>query len=256
MFNQTCVTISQQRLDRCMSVKELLEAQDELNKNLPAGEGWNYFYSIDHMTTALLAEMGEILTDTGIQWKHWKYGTTTSTFSSDMLKLEVSDVVHFWLSIAIMRLRGDLTQNMNFNGSPDDEFYMYEKVYVGDQGRMTGVGLYDYPDQLNHKNFVHLMRLMTCGQRDMDAYNWVNTLGVLSAGAGMGCEELSAYMAAKTVLNKVRWLHPDWVKIDDAGREDNERLIDVVNVHLDDEASTLDTLRTAVLTEFYGETSL
>lgn len=256
MFNQCCTTISAQKRRRCMSVKELLEAQNELNSFLPAGEAWASFYSVDNMTVALIAEMGELLTDTGISWKHWKYGNNTGTFNPDMLKLEVSDVVHFWLSIAILRLRGDLSGGMSFCPGDVDEFSMYDKVYVGDQGQMQGIGLYDQADSLNHNNFVHLIRLMVCGQREMDAYNWVNTLGALASSAGMGCESLSAYMAAKTVLNKVRWLHPDWEKIDDQGREDNERLIDVVNLHLDDEDSSLDDLRTAILLEFYGQETL
>lgn len=255
MFNQCCTTIPKDKLNRCMSVKQLLEAQDELNKNLPAGEAWHNFYSVDHMTTAIISELGEMLDQTGIAWKHWKYGPSHEEFSREMLKLEMSDIVHFWLSIAIIMMRGPLSESKNFC-PPEDEWAMYEKVYVGDGDGVSGVAIYNQPNILNHQTFVHIARIIICGQRDMDAYSWVNTLGVLAASVGMSCEELSAYMASKTVLNKVRWLHPDWQKIDDHGKEDNERMFEHINAWLKDKDQTLDDLRSTILMEFYGQEAL
>ena len=253
MFNQCCTTVSQEKLDRCLSIKQMLELQNELNSHLPAGDAWNSFYSVDHMTTAIISELAEVLDDTGMQWKHWGTPKDPTLFNVDMLKMEMVDIVHFWLSIAIIRLRGDLADRMTFC-SPTDEFAMYDKVYVGDMGQMQPIGLYNEPNSLIHSNFVQLARLIICGQREMDAYSWVNTLGAMASSVGLSCEELGAYYTAKHELNRIRWDHPDWQKQPDPeGLTDNERTIALINDYMADSTMTLVVLRENVVTEFYGD---
>lgn len=251
MFNACCTEVSQAKLDRCFSVKQMLEKQDWLNKQLPNGENWSSAYSVDHFSTAIVAELGEILDqESAPQYKWWKQ-KDIELYDEDMTKMEIVDIVHFWLSIAIVRLRGDLRGKTNFC-SPADEFMMYEKVYING-ANVQGAGIIEYPANLNHRNFMNLVRQLICGQRDMDSYSWVNTLGMLAASMGMGCEELSAFYQAKVVLNQVRWENPDWIKIDEDGVEDNVRTFSVINGHLSNKASTLDDLKTAILLEFYGQ---
>lgn len=250
MFNSCCTEISQEKLDRCFSVKQLLMIQDDLNEQLPAGKSWISSLSVDHFSTAIIAELGEILDqDSSPQWKWWKL-KDPALYSVDMTKMEIVDIVHFWLSIVIIRLRSDLRGKTNFC-LPDDEFAMYEKVYVGAMANQ-GTGIVENPNVLNHHNFMNLVRQMICGQREMNSYSWVNTLGMLASSMGMDCEELSAFYQCKATLNSFRWENPDWVKVDVEGQEDNERLFGRIEAFLADDTMTLVQLKQTVVDEFFA----
>ena len=256
MFNNQCCTNTptKDQLRRCLSVKEMLTEQNYLNNQLSYGEAWSQALSVDHYLTAIVAEFGEFLDqETSPQYKWWKT-KDPELYSTWMNQLEIVDIIHFYLSIAIINMR-DLRSKLS--GCPEEgstEFSMYDNIYVGsDQGvHSSGKGLVENPNVLNHSNFMDLVKGILC--KKWDIFDWVTTLASLTGSMGMSCEKLSALYYGKTILNKTRWENPDWEKIDVAGLEDNERLFPLVEAYLADKTLNLRTdFRQMVEDEFFTQ---
>lgn len=244
---------------RCMSVKDLLEKQYQLNDHLQIGKAWISMLSVNHFKTAIAAELGELIDQpSSPQYKWWK-AKDASAYSEWMTKLELVDAAHFFLSVSILEIMKTLkaASSLNPNKSScltlDNMFLEFDDAYIGvDHGNVeTGVGLITGGHVLNYDMYVRLHSELMC--KPWDYYEWVDTLNLLPTCMGMTCAEFSALYTAKATLNEVRWQHPNWQKIDIAGVEDNERLFGVVSAFLGNSTMTLPMLRQAVLDEFYTQ---
>lgn len=241
--------ISENDKNRCLSVKQMLEIQDDLNSQLDMGRAWSSILSEDHYYTAIIGELGEIIDQPSSPAYKWWKQKDPETYSPMMLKLELIDIVHFYLSIAIINIR-DTNQRDVCAGS--EEFGEFEYYYIGsDRGNhFSDIGLV-FGSALNHSNYMKIVRDLVCSE--FDFYGWVDVLDKVVSSGAMTCSEMSALYTAKATLNSVRWEHPEWEKVDKEGVEDNERLFPLVQAFLDDETQTLTTLKEALYTEFYGQ---
>lgn len=239
-----------QQLNRQLSVKQMLEIQHELNNHLKGiGKGWVSTLSVAQFETALVAELcGELLNqDSAPQYKWWK-NIRPEQYSEWMTKLEVVDAVHFYLSIAILRILGELSEEECRDSDP---FQQFDPMYVGsDEGKVFfGVGIID-GCQLKHERYMAVVKEVLSD--DWDFFGWVDTLDMMVSSMGMTSEEVSALYTAKAALNEFRWsLGDSYTKVDGMGVEDNERLFPLVQAFLDDTSMTLAQLKVNIQNEFY-----
>lgn len=242
--------------NRMYSVKQLLEMQNELNNHLPFGKGWPGLVSIPMFQVAIVDEFSEFL-GSGVQWKWWGNPVDPSNFDFHNAKIEITDIIHFWLSIAILKI---MKMNELDDCKPKNPFDVFDSYYVGsDMGHMKGVGYVSVPNNLIHDNFMKLVSKMLSEDfvecRDF-SFQWIDVMDKAVSGIGMSCEEFSAYYAAKSQLNAARWdirvTSGDYQKVQD-GIEDNERLEPLIQAFLDNPDMTLEELREDVFEEFYEQ---
>lgn len=240
-------------LNRMLSVKQLLELQHELNNHLSVGKGWTSVISIDQFKTAIIDEASELL-GSGVQWKWWGSPVDPENYDLHNVRIEVTDIVHFWLSISILRYMAS-TNGYEVCRS-DNPYEQFDPYYVGsDMGNtFFNIGLVHEPNVLNHTNFVSVLSNMLCENEQWDVYGWIDTLDILVSSVGMSAETFSAYYTAKSELNAARWdirvTSGEYEKVVD-GVEDNEKLEPLIQAFLDDETMTLEQLRVSVFNEFY-----
>lgn len=239
--------VTSTELNRCMSVKQLLETQFQLNNNLQMGPAWIYDLSAAHFKTAIVGELGEILDQSSSPNYKWWKKKDPSTYSETMTKLEIIDIVHFYLSVSILNIKSynhDTTENL---------FNDFEKYYVGsDRGNVFfGINLVDAPNELNHENYMNLVNKLLF--TSWSYWTWVDILDYLVSSMGINSEELAALYTAKAALNSVRWEHPDWQKVSVDGVEDNERLFPLVDEFLENGSMSLVDLKNSVLSEFFTQ---
>lgn len=248
--NHKCCTPEKTWADknRCLSVKQLLEIQHKLNSQLEYGVSWSSMLSVAHFETAIVGELGEVIDQPSSPAYKWWKKKDPETYSEWMTKLEIIDITHFFLSIAIIEILDSNNRNICKDG--DSDFIEYDYYYVGsDRGNhFSGIGLVSNAN-LSHLNFMRLVKGLLC--TEWDFYGWVDVLDHLVSSVGLSCEEMSALYMSKATLNSIRWDHPDWEKIDVEGVEDNERLFPLVQAFLDDTTLTFDDLKESVIDEFY-----
>jgi hypothetical protein len=228
--------------------------QNNLNNHLQYGEAWSQALSVDHYRTAIIAEFGEFLNqETSPAYKWWE-DKDPALYSEWMSQLEIIDILHFYLSIAIIGVRDMRDKVADFSSvRTDQEFQLYKDLYVGvDLGHRSGWGVVGHPNIVNHRTFMSLVRAIVF--EPWDVYDWVLPLASLAGSMGMSCEKFSALYYGKVILNSVRWKNLDWTKIDVVGVEDNERLFPLVQVYLDDPTLSLKTdFKQMVEDEFYTQ---
>lgn len=233
-------------LNRELSVGQLMERQNELNNFLFDGVqgAWATNLTKDHYLTAILDEMSEFL-GSNVTWKWWSNPKNPATFDSFNAKIEMTDIVFFYVSIMTMKAYGDNTPcrtTMTFSD--------YEDYYVGaDRGPHTsGVGLLTGVNCLTHTNFIGMFKAM-CEEHD-SVFDMIEVLDRIVSGGGMSSELMSALYVSKWVLNSYRWEFSDYEKTVN-GVEDNTRLEPYVDAFLDDKDMTLEMLKQNVINEFF-----
>ncbi len=237
-------------LNRRLSVKQLMEFQDELNKIV--APTWDSLRSTDDFRTAIVSELGEFLNDHGIAFKWWKY-QDPALYEEFDVQIEVIDIVHFYLSIMVMEHRKQVNA-FDFAETSADEFVDYDYVYVGsDKGNtFTNIGLVGIGNTLDHKAFMERTRELLNPSEDM--YAMVNNLDKFISAGHMTSEYSSAIYVAKHELNIFRqtsgYQDGTYVKVDD-GVEDNDRLEPLIQAFMDDTTMTFETLRENVRDAFF-----
>lgn len=248
-----CATqVTQEDLNRRMSVRQLLQTQQELNNHLKFGEGWMAHLSPDHFITAMVAEFGELLDQPeGPAYKWWGTEKDPTLYSEWMTRLEIVDVVHFYLSTSILHIA-------NSQECPtDDPYKQYDAIYVGADRHKNypGAAIVWDPNVLVHTRFVDVVVAALAIRDKWDFFGWVDNLDFIVSASGMSSEVFSALYVAKAALNQARWdtrvTSGEYVKVNEEGVEDNERLFPLVETFLADPLLTLDDLREMVFDEFY-----
>src|SRR5690554_1110548 len=250
MTTNTCCNYEKttEDLNRRLSVKQLMELQDQLN-NLIEGTGWVSTLSRDHLMTAIIDESAEVL-GSNTNWAWWKVFKDPSAFDDMIYKLEVTDIAFFYLSIMIIQLR----EGMKVSGCPvTDEFGQWDFHYVGtDRGNsFGGIGLLCGSNNLDHSNFIDLIRHMIIPTNDI--FESIDVLDRIVSSGGMDSILFSGAYLGKHTLNTFRKENPDWDKIDEAGVEDVERLAPLILAFYEDSSMTLDQLKQNVVDEFFEE---
>lgn len=244
---------------RNLAVSTMMTKQAELNEFTL--KGWDDRLSPDHFCTAIMNEIGGEFLDSNVEWKWWKY-TDPTLFDEWNAKIEIIDVVHFYLSIIVMAHRTSVSLSDSSCMCPGqtfetgDEFGQYRSNYVGvDQGEdFSDIGLLEYTNKLNHHNYMGVVREMICNPTK-PVYDMISTLDRLVSSMGLSSEEVSAIYSAKAMLNYIRandgkYMDGTYVKVVD-GVEDNARLEPLVEAFLEDSSMTLSTLEQNVLDAFY-----
>lgn len=253
MFTQCCqASKSEEDKNRRYSVRQLLEMQDELNSLVQSG--WKGTLSENNFLVALIDEYGGELLGSGINWKHWK-NVDPSKYDEFNAKIETIDAAFFWLSVLILRLQNVVDLRMVLCGG-DDLYRQFDHLYVGtDKGfPTTGYGILCGANSLHHDNYMKVFERLICPNKDSDIFYDVETLDVLVSSMGMTSTEMSAFYAAKYVLNKVRvdgnYKDGEYEKVQDSV-EDNTRLAPLIEAYMEDETMTLDDLKDNVVNAFY-----
>lgn len=237
-------------LNRRLSLKQLLEFQDELNKVV--APTWDSLRSTDDFRTAIISELGEFLNDHGIAFKWWKY-QDPALYAEFDTKVEVIDIVHFYLSIMIMEYRKSVDA-YDFSSHTSDEFIDFDYVYVGsDKGNSySDIGLVGIGNVLDHDAFMERVRELV--QNTDDMFFMIDTLDKFISAGEMTCEYASAVYVAKHELNMFRqtagYKDGTYVKVND-GLEDNQRMEPLITAFMDDSTMTLSSLRQNVSDAFY-----
>lgn len=255
-YNYTPSTEDQ---NRRYSVKQLLETQSALNDRLPMGSAWRSNLSVDHFLTAIMAEFGELLDQPeGPVYKWWGSGKVVENYSEWMTRLEIVDVVHFYLSISILQII-DNKKRLICEPSQNDDFDHLISYYVGTDRHSSqqGTGIVWKPNVLLHERFMEVVSRVLNVRNEWEEFEWIDTLDMLVSSAGMDSETFSGLYAAKAALNQARWdirvTSGSYQKVNVDGVEDNERLFPLVQAFLDDPLMTLVDLRDSVFNEFYEE---
>ena len=255
MLHKCCQpTKSWADLNRRLSVKQLLELQDELNEIVKPG--WASVLSENHFITALLDEYGCEVLGSGIDWKHWKY-TDPSNFDFDNVKIEIIDCVFFYAALMILFFNDSEYDPMSALCKEGSKYDQFDFFYVGTDkgGNKSGIGILCGQNSLNHANYVDLLRYLIKDFKDI--YFHIEILDRLVSCIGLSSEEFSAYYISKWVLNVIRatggYQDGSYVKIDIDGVEDNDRLHPLVKEFMDDTEMTLEMLKQNVIDEFYEE---
>jgi len=239
---------------RNYSIFQLTSKQDELNEYII--KGWKGVLTDCHFQTEIIDEASEFL-GSGVSHKWWKY-TDPATFDQWNLKIEVIDIMHFYLSCMILWEMGMDTQREACSNDADifgtSSFDQFSSVYIGtDEGPTYSAGpVISGENVLDHCTFVGHVRSLLTNQTDV--YKMIRILDGLVSTVGLTSEEMSAIFAAKSKLNEIRassgYKDGTYVKVDN-GVEDNQRLQPLVDAFLADPTMTLETLRQNVFDEFY-----
>lgn len=236
--------------NRCLSLKQLMEYQDELNKIV--APTWDSIRSTDDFRTAIVSELGEFLNDHGVAFKWWKY-QDPALYQEFDTRIEVIDIVHFYLSIMVMEYRRQVDA-FNFTNTSEDEFIDFDFVYVGsDKGNSyNDIGLVGIGNVLDHNSFMARVRELVIPTSDF--YVMIETLDKFISAGHMTSEYSSAIYTAKHELNIFRqtagYKDGTYVTVND-GVEDNDRLEPLIDAYMADSTMTLSTLRTNVQDAFF-----
>lgn len=209
---------------RVLTVKEMADIQDRLNELTQ--NDWKNTLTKDHFRVALFDELAELL-GSGRKWKWWKASGNPDTFNE---KIEVIDVVHFYLSV--MMLEYIYLDTTTVLGLSKDEVLMN--------------WLYD-EDAFSHGEFMKQARQLLMNGSSFFLNEFVRS-------AGLTQEETSALYVAKATLNEIRqsqgYKTGEYVKVKD-GIEDNQRLKNIIEDYLSDPSKTLEDVRERTEQEFF-----
>lgn len=219
-------------MKREYSLADLMRIQNELNRAIDPE--WIKNRSIEEFQVAIVDELAELLRS-GVDFKFWKY-TDPSKFDDFNLSIEVVDIVHFYLSLLIMK-------HSRSYPSQAADFSMYETTFISNRPEWIFGSLIREPNKLNNEAFVALARDL------LSPIISRSVLFCLIEASGMSAEKVSALYAAKAALNEIRsmsgYKNGTYKKVQD-GIEDNERLEFIVEDFLSDSEKSLDNIREEV----------
>lgn len=251
--------------DRFMNVKDMLEAQDSLNKII--NPQWrnigNKNAHSPYMHQVQILEESIEMIGSGVKHQWWKK-VDTSNFDMFNFKIELIDMLHFYLSqYILLKVEGE-GNKLEFDGLGFED--MYFGCDVADIGNeqfdlSNFATLLKNTNELNHEEFMIAVREIVsldkfAAQVDgkqlsrifYGAFNYLVTLARLEG------QELSALFVAKMELNRFRqsegYKSGKYVKVRD-GMEDNERLQPIVEEFLENKELTLGWVRKNVRDVFF-----
>jgi hypothetical protein len=249
MSNCKCTNLTTLELARRMSVAQLMSAQKELDKVMQATSGP---VTTCQYQVAILDELAEFIGSDGLQFKWWGSAKDASLLDRHNLKIELTDICHFLLSMLYTQAQTALAASGACDAS---DFSQFADMFVGsDEDTSSAAPLIEYPNQLSHCAFISLASELL-NQETTDVYDKIGVLTRIASNIGT-VEEFSAYMAAKNTLNHYRTAQfngQGYTKIDIEGVEDNTRMLPLIEAFLSTPTMTLDELRDNVRDEFYTQ---
>lgn len=252
--------------DRMLSMGQMVEMQDSLNKII--NKHWRTAGHKDsltsfHFATQILVESVEMIDESGVEHTWWKHIEDTG-FDEFNFKLEIIDMLHFYLSSFILVYR-DRHDN-KFNPNPEwNDWFMGSDVttiFNTDINLDTFERLLHDTNKLDHEQYVRMVREMASLDRmgapevvdpifEKMAYGLFHTFLTL---ARIECQEVSAIFQAKMELNRFRqsegYKSGKYAKVKD-GIQDNQRLEEIVKEFLDDRSLTLGWVRKKTRDTFF-----
>lgn len=210
---------------RSLTAKEMCEIQDELNEYTL--QNWKTKLNTNHFVVAIMDEISEFLGS--VNWKWWAKRKEPNFWN---LKIEAIDILHFALSIIILR--------------EIDKECTYLTFCYGNNRKNI---LVNVDGSLNHDEFAacSVVLMMNSKLYQQQVNDFLNC-------AGFTEEEVSALYIAKAELNRIRqssgYKTGEYVKVVD-GKEDNERLEEIVNHFLLKPDMDLDEVSVMVRKEFF-----
>ncbi|MBG24191.1 MAG: hypothetical protein CMF22_12155 [Idiomarinaceae bacterium] len=248
-MSNCCSTLTPLQQSRRMSVAELMTAQMDLDAVMQASSGP---VSTCQYQVAILDELAEFIGSDSLSWKWWGAAKDPDLLDTHNLKIELTDICHFHLSMMYSVVK----QTLSAAGECDvTDFSQFSNWYVGsDAGGAPVASLVTAPNTLSHCEFIRLASTLL-SQSYQDIYELIGTLQTLAANIG-SIERFSAYMAAKNTLNHYRTAQfngQGYTKINVEGVEDNARMLPLIEAFMDTPTMTLDELRDNVRDEFYTQ---
>src|SRR4030065_1740323 len=206
---------------RTLTFKDFMEMQDIINEITTPD--WNNIRTKNEFKTAMFDEFSELLNSASFKW--WKKGKPANMWN---MKIEAVDVLHFALSIYLLRsARG--------NSQLFDRFHDVSFGYAVTRNDpvMMKDGIID------HNVFINSALAMIAVDSPVHLQDFVCAIG-------FSVEELSAIYTAKVTLNEIRQLQGyktgEYKKIRD-NVEDNDLMKESVDMFLSDKTLTLDFIR-------------
>lgn len=204
---------------RELMIGEFAKIQSDLNEKTL--KDWSNVLTEDHMKTAILSELSELQGE--IPWKWWKKPKSVNRLH---IYLEAIDVLHFSLSLLILKSGGDILDN----------------DYLPFQFDSQSTSMFGKDGFLNHSVFMqHTFNLLTNGT--------ISDIEDFFCSLRMDSEIISATYVSKVELNNIRqeggFKSGRYNKMKD-GIEDNDRLEEPLFRFLNDEKMMLDDLRKSV----------
>ena len=240
--------------ERALSLGKMLEMQDSLNKIINKNwrkAGHKDSLSFYHFATEMIVESVEMIDESGIEHTWWK-NVGSEDFDEFNFKIEIIDMLHFYLSGIILVHRD--RNNNKYNPNPDwDDWYMgadVTSVFNKDVDLSNFDRLLEDTNKLDHKQYVVMVRELASLDKmavkevaqpifERMAYGAFHAFLTL---ARLDCQEASALFQAKMELNRFRqsegYKSGKYVKVKD-GIQDNERLQPIVQEFLDNKDRTL-----------------
>jgi hypothetical protein len=243
-----CCSVEKTQVDinRRLSVAQMMTMQNDLNNFLfdKTPGAWAANLTKEHYLTAILDEMSEYI-GSNITWKWWSNPKAPDTFDLFNSRIEIIDIVHFYLSIMIMKRLGFQT---SCDSTP--EFMQFDDFYVGTDKNiyLAGISLLSGTNNLNHSNFISLFTEMTADKETV--FDMIDVLDLIISAGGMSSELASAFYVAKATLNEYRFTNKDYIKVID-GIEDNVRMKTHIDAFVADTNLTLNDLKQLIIDEFF-----
>lgn len=206
----------------------MLEMQEDLN--LYINTDWKKVRTISQLEMAIMDELSEYMRS-GRRWKWWKGSGSPNEWNE---KLEVIDVVHFYLSKILLHPRlKEMETGFLLGFETKQEFR---------------APIVKEDNTFDHDVFMRAARILMDGQPGVPA-NLDRFLKI----CGLTNLEVSAIYMAKITLNQIRqdqgYQKGTYTKVV-GGLEDNDRLCDIVAAFLSDPGMTLEDVKLSVRETF------
>jgi len=202
---------------RTLTINDMMGIQGLLNALVD--EDWRKNLSFNMYKVAMIDEFAELL-GSGRNWKWWKHGHNIDAWNE---KIEVIDIVHFYLSM--MEIHG-------YAGAGDHT--------IGHVANTRTLMFHTDDESFDHNVFIRIFEQM------LETNPKVCYVDDLVQSVGLSQEEVSALYLAKSILNTVRQTKgysTGEYKKHIGGVEDNVFLQQYVEGFMADESQTLSVLK-------------
>lgn len=239
---------------RILSMADLMNEQDALNEFTV--EKWKKVMTSDHYLTQILAEANELITDSGIQYKWWSKPVPVEKLDEWNVKIEVIDILHFYLSVIILEARN---REIPVEAFKEMFFGIDSARLLNNDPEFNGVPLLVDGNKLDYGTYIQIMRsmLMVVDPEIPNSHFPHIAYAIMQSlvtAVGLSSQELSAVYTAKATLNRVRqtsgYKDGTYVKVQ-KDVEDNVRLQPIVERFLENTKIQLNGLSKAVRDEFF-----
>jgi len=213
---------------------EIVRAQAELNVHY-SGEDWADKIPVSNFLAAIFAELGELLessprvNDGGNNgWKWWKPYLENDV---DNMKIEAVDIIHFVISVLILRYEGDL-DGLIMDYTSCSTAYKDELDAILNEKDEDG----PLSDLLAAVSIFALNAMKSEKEEVLNIFMFI--IDALSKYVGMSPEEMKDLYMKKNVLNHKRvdggYMEGKYQKYDENGEEDNRALFLDESIDSDD----------------------